>query len=101
MPTGGAFEPGPPHGDIQLFNVFLDPNERREVADDHPEIVAELLAMADEYRRAGYTPALFNRVAADPASDPKFHNGTWVPYRNSSRTPEAQAINVNGGKKLG
>jgi len=44
-------EPWGPQG--QLYNLRADPQEQRDVWHDHPEIVARLTALLEEYRAAG------------------------------------------------
>ncbi|XP_066948195.1 arylsulfatase B-like isoform X2 [Macrobrachium rosenbergii] len=61
---------------VQLYNVIEDPEERHDVADSHPEIVAELLEdLEREFQRM--VPA--DNPPQDPSSDPKYFGGVWSP----------------------
>ena len=42
----------------QLYNIEDDPAETRDVSADHPDVVAELTALLDRYRRGGYSRKL-------------------------------------------
>ena len=38
---------------VQLYNLATDPTESRNVAEEHPSVVARLQALLNEYREAG------------------------------------------------
>ncbi|XP_002736785.1 arylsulfatase B-like [Saccoglossus kowalevskii] len=73
LPTGD--EPPPPNV-TYLFNVIDDPEERNNIADDHPEIVQALRQRLDEHR-IYYMPAV-NQVF-DEAGDPSNFDGVFSP----------------------
>lgn len=42
-----------PDGEFQLYNLKSDPQEKKNLASEHPEIVKELTKLLDEYRNSG------------------------------------------------
>jgi len=42
------------HGQLHLFDVHADPNERADVAGAHPDVLARLRALLDAHVRAGH-----------------------------------------------
>lgn len=62
-----------------LFNVISDPTEHHNVANDHPDIVAELKSKIDGYNR---NPLVMKYYLTDPASNPLKYNDVWTPWGN-------------------
>ena len=62
---------------IWLFNIKEDPNERNNVADQHPDIVKQLKERI-EYYNSTHIKQL--DPAHDPKSDPAKFNGVWTPW---------------------
>jgi len=60
-----------------LFNVTADPCEYTNLAHQYPEILTQLDAKLQEYNRT-VVPAC--NKPFDPRSDPKYHDGAWVPW---------------------
>ncbi|XP_046561888.1 arylsulfatase B-like isoform X1 [Haliotis rubra] len=60
----------------RLFNVQSDPTERYDMSSIKPEIVDQLRARIDDYRKQ-MVPALF--PPHDPASNPKKFGNVWSP----------------------
>ena len=73
-----------------LFNVTADPCEYRNIADDFPDVVSELLVRLSEYNA---TAVPVRSVGTDPAAFPRHHGGFWVPWieldpdQNEVQTP--------------
>jgi hypothetical protein len=69
---------------VMLFDIASDPEERRNVALDNPDVVQRMQArisfLADTAN--GYVPPQNDTKV--PGSDPSFHNGTWAPFQNFS-----------------
>ncbi len=62
-----------------LFDIFVDPTERNNVADANPDIVSQLTQKIETYNSTHieqFVPKF------DPASDPKNFNGVWTPWMN-------------------
>ncbi|XP_041485158.1 arylsulfatase B-like [Lytechinus variegatus] len=67
----------PPHKLTWLFNIAADPNEKNDLSDQHPEVVAELVCRLEAYYQTS-VPVRFpdQTVKANPAS----HHGVWGPW---------------------
>jgi uncharacterized sulfatase len=68
--TSGAYGEGEPrveHHPPLLFNVAEDPGERHDIAAAHPDVVADLVKVAEAHRRT-VTPVkpLFDELLATP-----------------------------------
>ena len=66
---------------IELYNIRQDPSERRNVHQRYPEIVKLLRSKLSGYNRTAVPP---RTKPYDPASDPKYFNNTWMPWREES-----------------
>ena len=76
--TNGTIEPPPPNPSlIWLFNVIIDPTERHNLAEDHPDIVGQLTQMLEEHSA---TPVKQLSPKLDLRSDPALHHGIWTPW---------------------
>jgi uncharacterized sulfatase len=68
--TSGAYGEGEPrtaHATPLLFDLAEDPGERFDVASEHPDVVARLVAMADAHRRTiDPAPPRFDAVGEAP-----------------------------------
>jgi len=74
----GSIEDGPYTPNLTwLFNIKEDPNERRNVADEHPDIVKQLKERI-EYYNSTHIVQLNPKV--DPKSNPANFNGVWTPW---------------------
>lgn len=62
---------------LWLFNIKLDPYEKNDLADSHPEIVNKLLAKLASYN-ATAVPCRYPPV--DPQSNPSLHGGVYGPW---------------------
>lgn len=61
-----------------LFNVKNDPCEFNDLSKENPEVLEEMLFKLEAYK-ASMVPAR-NNLTVDPLSDPKLHNGAWMPW---------------------
>ena len=60
-----------------LFNITADPNERNNVADQHPDVVKQLKERIDYYN-ATYIEQLAPPI--DWRSDPALFGHVWTPW---------------------
>lgn len=65
-------------GGVFLFDVVADPGEHNNLAAEHPDIVAKLLARLRFYN-ASQIPQ--ENGADDPRSNPNRFGGVWTPWR--------------------
>lgn len=70
---------------IWLFNITADPCERRDLADQRPDVVRQLLARLAHYNRTA-VPVYF--PPDDPRADPSQHEGAWVPWVDEEEEQE-------------
>ena len=62
---------------LWLFNIADDPTEHHDLSDSHQDVVMKLLDRLAYYNSTA-VPAVYPPY--DPKSNPKYHNGTWVPW---------------------
>lgn len=62
---------------VFLFNVTNDPEERKEISEQHPDVVRDLMARIELYN-ATVVPARF--PDPDPSSNPAKRGGVWAPW---------------------
>ena len=62
-----------------LFNVNEDPCEFHDLSKTEPELMHYMMTRLDQYRKT-MVPSRRNQTT-DPLSNPKLHNGVWVPWR--------------------
>lgn len=67
-------------GGVWLFDVVNDPWEHHNVAAEHADIVATLMAKLQAFNA---TRIPQQHSAADPASAPDLHHGVWTPWRGN------------------
>ncbi|ESO90113.1 hypothetical protein LOTGIDRAFT_124040 [Lottia gigantea] len=60
-----------------LYHIPSDPCEYTNIADQHPDIVADIIQQIDKYRKTMVIPA---NKPGDPKSDPRLHGGFWGPW---------------------
>ncbi|KAF6725245.1 Arylsulfatase I [Oryzias melastigma] len=65
------------HKDVWLFNITADPYERRDLSQQRPDVVLQLLGRLAFYNRTA-VPVYF--PPDDPRADPDRHQGAWVPW---------------------
>lgn len=53
-----------PRGTVKLYDITNDPGEQRDLANERPELVAELQAQLAEFR-GGLVPVEFEHVTVD------------------------------------
>jgi arylsulfatase B len=64
-------------GGLWLFDVVEDMEERHDVAAQHPDVVADLLARLQAWNA---TRIPQSNSPTDPRSDPKHWGGVWTPW---------------------
>ncbi|KAG7525353.1 arylsulfatase I-like [Solea senegalensis] len=62
---------------VWLFNITGDPYERRDLAEQRPDVVQRLLARLAYYNQTA-VPVYF--PPDDPRANPSNHGGAWVPW---------------------
>ncbi|KAL4229106.1 hypothetical protein ACF0H5_012145 [Mactra antiquata] len=60
-----------------LYNIALDPCEYNNIADSNKDIVIEMMVKLMQYGNTAVPPL---NTPVDPAGNPKYHNGAWVPW---------------------
>ena len=73
-------DPGDDEGkdkNVWLFNIAEDPNEHKDLSDEKPEVVKELLDLLVKFNQTA-VPARY--PAEDPKCDPLRHGGVWGPW---------------------
>ena len=76
----GTIEPPPYTPSFTwLFNIEDDPNERKNVADQNPEIVKQLKERIEFYNSTHIEQL---NPPLDPKSDPAHYGGVWTPWLN-------------------
>ncbi|KAM9350107.1 arylsulfatase I-like [Symphorus nematophorus] len=72
---------------VWLFNITADPCERRDLADQRPDLVQQLLARLAYYNQTAvqvYFPP------DDPRANPSHHGGAWVPWVDEEEDEEGK-----------
>ncbi|XP_034039453.1 arylsulfatase I-like isoform X2 [Thalassophryne amazonica] len=77
----------PAHKNVWLFNITDDPCERRDLADQRPDVVQQLLARLAHYNQTA-VPVYF--PPDDPQANPSRHGGAWVPWANGGKDEEVK-----------
>ncbi|XP_070532400.1 arylsulfatase B-like isoform X2 [Ptychodera flava] len=72
-PGVGPAIPEPEGTELWLFDMEADPCEESNVADDYPDVVADLMAKLDVYREDAYT----DFPDEDSSCDPALYDGWW------------------------
>ena len=62
---------------VWLFNITKDPTEHNNVAEDHPDIVAELKAKIEVYN-SSHIVQMHHTI--DQESNPNLFGGVWTPW---------------------
>nr|XP_057925340.1 arylsulfatase I-like [Doryrhamphus excisus] len=73
------------HKNIWLFNISADPYERRDLAEQRPDVVQQLLSRLAYYNRTA-VPVYF--PPDDPSAHPGLHGGAWVPWVEEEKEEE-------------
>ncbi|XP_052803312.1 arylsulfatase B-like isoform X1 [Mya arenaria] len=60
-----------------LFNIANDPCEYNNIAVDNKDMVIQLLLQLQQYEDTMVPPL---NTPVDPAGNPKYHDGAWVPW---------------------
>ncbi|KAM6919749.1 arylsulfatase I-like [Lycodopsis pacificus] len=72
---------------VWLFNITADPCERRDLADQRPDVVQRLMARLAYYNQTA-VPVYF--PPDDPLADPSRHGGAWVPWVDEEEDEEGK-----------
>lgn len=73
----GVSDETPPLKQVMLFDIDTDPQERKEISHQHPEIVKSLLKRLEQLQE-GAQP--INFPPDDPRCDPQ-RTGAWGPWQ--------------------
>lgn len=60
-----------------LYHIPSDPCEFHNIADQHPDVVKQLMDILSTYNSTMVPPL---NKPQDPAGNPRNHNGAWVPW---------------------
>ena len=60
-----------------LYHIPSDPCEYNNIAAENKDLVIQMLVRVDQYSMTMVPPL---NTPVDPAGNPKYHNGTWVPW---------------------
>ena len=77
MPANSIQAPPDDGKNIWLFNIKEDPNERKDLSEEMPNKVNQLLERLAYYNS---TAVPCHHPDPDPKSNPIYHNGYWVPW---------------------
>lgn len=69
------------HDKYCLYDIYLDPTECYNIAQNHTNIVEDLKTLLDDYRKH-LIPNPAKKY--DPRSDPKYWNDYWSPWLNET-----------------
>ncbi|XP_045908537.1 arylsulfatase I-like isoform X2 [Micropterus dolomieu] len=75
------------HKNVWLFNITADPCERRDLADQRPDVVQQLMARLAYYNQTA-VPVYF--PPDDPRANPSQHGGAWVPWVEEEEDEEGK-----------
>ncbi|KAM8728427.1 arylsulfatase I-like isoform 2-T2 [Acanthopagrus schlegelii] len=75
------------HRNVWLFNITADPCERRDLSDQRPDVVQQLLARLAYYNQTA-VPVYF--PPDDPRANPSQHDGAWVPWVDEEEDEEGK-----------
>lgn len=63
-----------------VFNIKVDPCERVNIAQEHPDMLENLQRLVEMYRKTAVKP---RNIPRDPNADPALHNNTWTNWKDS------------------
>lgn len=69
------------HTQYCLYDISQDPTECYNIAQNHTNVVEDLKALLDDYRKHLMPNPARNY---DPRSDPKYWNDYWSPWLNET-----------------
>jgi arylsulfatase A-like enzyme len=69
---------------VCLFNIEDDPCEYRDLSDEYPSIVDQLMEELQYYYNIQETPVQLTSKGNSTGSDPSLFNGFWTPWRHSA-----------------
>uniref|UniRef100_A0A3B3WUU8 Sulfatase N-terminal domain-containing protein n=1 Tax=Poecilia mexicana TaxID=48701 RepID=A0A3B3WUU8_9TELE len=78
---------------VWLFNIRSDPFERRDLADQRPDVVQQLLERLAHYNRTA-VPVYF--PPDDPRANPSRHGGAWAPWADGEEETKYQGVYKKG-----
>ena len=73
----------PQDKNLWLFDMDADPYEKKDVADDNPDIVKQLLDRLAEFNQTALTPYY---PGNDALSAPSLNDGVWGPWIHDNDT---------------